>query len=191
VNKSFGWEYRLFSRVLLDELSRLASVRKDLDYGLVLGRGLRLSRLQEVSDWAQVKLRELASFGTTAERLVNTALPEAVGAPGEPGSVDAIVYVAKRLGQVYRLVLEWTGEFKHAQVEEDFVHLLEMISTASQNIITEIEEFSVDLHRGVEDAVRRYEETKQPQSFEITLTLTCPDIGLDSEIARLSALDGL
>lgn len=42
VQKPANWEYRLFSRVLCDEISQVASIKKDLTYGLVLGKAVRL-----------------------------------------------------------------------------------------------------------------------------------------------------
>ncbi|MGA2588182.1 MAG: DUF4062 domain-containing protein [Candidatus Aminicenantales bacterium] len=187
VQKLFAWEYILFSQVLLDEVSKLASVKKDLEYGLVLGRAVRLTEFHLVVDWVQGKLGELGAFAKSANKLVNTALPEALGAPGEPGDPDAIVYVARRLGEVYRRILEWTAEFKRTQVKEEFIHLLEIIARASANMIQEIETFSIDLRRRIGETVRRYEETKAPQSLEMTLTLTCPDLGdLGPELRRLA-----
>jgi hypothetical protein len=125
-------------------------------------------------------------FTKSAMILVNTALPKAFGAPGEPGDAEEIVYVGKRLAEVYRCILEWTAEFKHIQVEDKFTRLLELIGMLSHNVVEEIEAFAADVNQQLDDAIRRYEKSKQPQSLEFTLTLTCPDMTeLNAEFRRL------
>jgi hypothetical protein len=187
VQKPFAWEHRLFSQVLSDEISRVASIKKDLDYGLALGKAVRLGDSAEVIEWVQRKLGEMISFLKSATVLVNTALPKAVGAPGEPGDVEEIVNVGKRLAEFYRRILEWTAEFRQIQVMNEFSSLLEIIARLSHNMIKEIEAYAVNLNRQLDDAERRYGETKQPQSLKFTLTLTLPDMTeIDDELHRLS-----
>ena len=189
VQKPFAWEYRLFCRVMNDEISHVASIKKDFNYGLALGKAVRLSDLSEVVKWVQMKLGELMSFSESANVLFNKALPKAFGAPGEPADVEEIVYVGKRLAEIYRRALEWTAEFRQIQVEDEFSRLLEITSRAPNNLIEEIETFPVNLNQQFDAAERRYKETKQPQSLKSTLTLKCPDMTeLDGELRRLRKL---
>ncbi len=189
VQKPFAWEWRLFGQVLSDEISRMASVKRDLNYGLALGKAVRLGDPAEVIEWVRLKMGEIRSFVESADVIVNTALPEALGAPGEPGNVEEIVYVGKQLAKVYRLILEWTTEFSQTQVKDEFSRLLELIARTSHNVIEEIEAFPVGLNQQLDDAERRYTETKKPQSFKITVKLTCPDMTeLDGELRRLRKL---
>jgi hypothetical protein len=140
----------------------------------------------------KIKFGEIKSYINSANALFKAALPKALGEPGEPGDIEEIVYVSKRLAEVYRRILEWTMEFRHTQVDDEFRRLLEIVSRISGNAIEEIEEFAANINRQLDDAVRAHEETKQPQTLEITLTLTCPDLPeLDGELRRLSELYGL
>lgn len=192
IQKPFVWEYRLFSQVLHDELYRFSSLKKDVDYGLVLGRAVRLNDIAEVVNWVQKKMGEISAFVESANKLVNVAFVKAVGAPGEPGNAEEIVYVGRRLAGVYRSILEWTADFKHTQVDELFVHVLEIISRASRNIITEIEGFSATLQQQLSEAARRYESMKEQPHLEITLNVTCPDMSdLDDELRRIAKLLGI
>jgi hypothetical protein len=187
VQKPFAWEYRLFSQVLSDEISRMASIKKDLNYGLALGKSVRLGDPAKVIEWVQGKPGEFLLFLKSANVLINTALPKAVGAPGEPGDVEEIVYVGKRLAEFYRSILEWTAEFRHILVEDKFIRLLELVARMSHNAIEEIEAYAVNLSRQLDDAARQYDESKQPQPLEINLILTCPDMTeLESELRYLS-----
>jgi len=177
VEKPFAWKPRLFNQVLSDEISHVASMKRDLNYGLTIGKAVKLGNNPvEVARWVSVKIGELQSLGESINILFNTAFPKAFHAPGEPADVEEIVYVGKRLAEAYRYALEWTAEFRKIQVEDEFRHLLELIARMPLNMIEEIEAFSIDLNQKLNDAEQRYEETKQPQSVKITLTLTCPDL---------------
>ncbi len=186
VEKPPNWEYRLFSQVLSDEISRVASIKKDFKYGLALGKAVRLGELTEIIDWAHKKIGELQSFVNSAGVLFDKALPKALGAPGETSDVEEIVYVARRLADVYQRVLEWAMEFRLIQVEDNFSRLLELIAVISHNVIDEFEAFPAYINQRLDDAEKRYNETKEPQSILITLILTCPEMTeFEDELKRL------
>lgn len=192
VQKPRAWENRLFIQVLCDELSRMSDNKNDLNYGLALGRARRLSDRTEVVKWLMERFGEIKLVIQSGEKLVNTALPKALGPPGKPGDIEEIIYVAKRLAEVYRRILEWTIEFRHILVDEEFSRLLELSSRMSHNAIGELEAFAVEYKIGIDRAIRRYEESKQPQSYAITCTLTIPDMTeINDEISRLKKLWGL
>jgi hypothetical protein len=192
VQKPRLWEYRLFSQIYADEVTRCSSLSRDLQYGITLGQAVRFGDLVSFNTWAQAKVSEIQSFATSAENLVNVALLKAVGPPGQPGNVEEIIYAAKRLGIVYRRFLEWTAEFRHGESDETFGPALRTVEKLSGNIISELEGFSRTLPLELEAAVKRYETTKQPQSVEITMKLTsaCPE-ELDVELRKLAAHFGI
>jgi hypothetical protein len=192
VQKPLLWEYRLFSQLFADEIVRCTPVKRDLEYGIALGRAVHIADLREFLEWVQTKMGELASFAESAGKIVNVVFPKAAGPPGEPGDVDQIVYVARRFGQVYLRLLEWSTEFNQVQVEDEFTSVLDMVSRASQNAIGELEAFSASTQQTLADAVWRYERTKEPQSLEIKLTITCPDMtGLQRELHHLASRFGI
>lgn len=186
VQKPFAWEYRLFGQVLADEIARSYAAKKDLEYGIKLGRGTRLSTPHEFIEWVQSKLAEISMVVESGGTIVNEALPKALGPPGQPGDVNEIAYAARRLGQVHQRLLEWSAEFAHTQVEEYYVAALKIVARASDNVIVELEQFSEQCQREINDAASRYERTKEPQKIEIALKLTCPDMSdLQGELQRL------
>lgn len=193
VRKPLAWEYRLFSQVLHDEIARASSARRDLNFGIALGTGTRLSEMNQVLAWIQTKMGEIQGLIASAEKIVNVALPRAVGAPGEPGDVEEIVYVAQRLGQVYRRLVEWSLDFMQIQADKEFEQILRIVSKASHNAISEVEGFSQTLQAQISDGVSRYEKTREPQSMQITLTMTCPDMldAFDVEFRKLAARMGM
>ncbi len=176
INKPTGWEYLLFGQVLSDEVARYGYAKCDYNYEVCLGRPVPLSDYEKVFEWIQIKIDELSSLNITAVKLVNNALQDAIGAPGEPGDAARIVYVARRLGDVYLRIVDWSSEFRYVKTNEAFSETLGLCSKMSYNIITEIEEFSSDLQKKIPNALSLYARTMVPQSVEITLTTTCPDI---------------
>ena len=192
VQKPFAWEYRLFSQVLSDEISESSGVKRDLNYGLMLGQAVQLHDISRLLEWVPAKINNLSFFVAALENIVNAAFPRAVGAPGEPGDIEEIVYVARRFGQVYRQILEWSGEFQRIHVDSECRATLDIISRASRNVIAELEEFSVTLQQQLSEACQRYESTNEPQSLKITLELTCPDMSdLPDTLRRLTEKAGV
>jgi len=186
IEKPFGWEYKLFSQVLSDKISSMMDIKRDLDYGLAFGDIIHLDDPPLASKWLKLKIEELEPFAKFASVLINTALPKALGPPGEPSDIEEIVYICKQLAEVYRRILEWTIEFRRTKVIDEFDHLIELTAQMSHNVIKEIEAFPNDCSQQLDDAERRYMETGKPQSVHVTLKLTCPDLNeFDNEVRRL------
>lgn len=187
VLKPSAWEYELFSCVLSDEMSLSAGIKKDINYGLAFGKSVRLSDLAEIIEFVKRKLGEMKSFIESANTIFDVALPKAFGAPGETGDVEEIVYAGKRLAEFYRSILEWTIELRHIQVDDEYSRLIELVARLSHKAIGEIEAFAASFNRQLDDALLRLKESKQPQSLNITLKLTMPDMTeLHDELRRLS-----
>ena len=128
----------------------------------------------------------MRSIATSAEKIVNVALTSAVGPRGQPGNVEDIIYTAKRLGLVYRRLLEWTAEFRHAESDETYAPVLRILEKFSENAISDLEGFSRRMQQELEGAVRRYETTKELQKVGIMLELTSPELkDLDTELHKL------
>ncbi len=190
--KPFAWEYQLFSQVLSEELCHLATLKKDLDYGLVLGRTVLLHDIDETLDWIKRKTGELAAFLESISKLIDIAYAKAVGAPGETGNAEEIVYVARRIATVYRLILDWTVDFKHVQVDKEFNRILEIVSRFSRNMIVEIEDLSVTFQQQLSEVISQYESTKESKDVKITMHFSSLDMtDYYNEFHRIVKLFGL
>jgi hypothetical protein len=193
IQKQFAWEHRLFSQVLSDEISESFAIKKDLKYGLILGQQtVPLHDISQMKKWVNTKCDNLLFLIEALKRIVNVALPIAVGGLGEPGNADEIVYIARRFGQVYRQILEWTGEFQRIQADSDYLRVLDILSRASRNIIFELEDFSIRLQQQLSEVCKKHESSNEPQSLQITLNLTCPDMSdLSDALQHLKERAGL
>lgn len=192
IQKPKSWEFRLFGQVLSDEISRLASIKRDYAYGLAFGKIIRLRGISELNQWIIGKFDEMNLLLKSTNALFVNALPKAVGAPGEPGNVEEIVYVARRLAEFYLRILEWTSEFRHVIVEDKYRRLLELTSQMSRNAVEEIEEYPIKINQQINDAERQFHETNERQSVNLVLKLTMPDrTEFSNELDRLKREIGL
>jgi len=191
IQKPFVWENRLFSQVLADELNRLNTLKMDVNYGIVFRQVVRIDA-DKVMSWIQQKANEILLIIQSVNTLINVALLKAMGAQGEPGNAEQIVYVAKRLAGVYRSILEWTADFKHVQVDERFTKLIAITSHLSANVISEFEQFSSQSQHLLPEAVSQYETTHKPITLEMQLNLTCPDLtDFENEIKQVAQSFGI
>jgi hypothetical protein len=159
--KPIGWEFKLFSSVLADELKLDQKVKWDLAYGLKLGRIIDLGELPQVVQWAGQKLNNIVGLVQSVDPLVNKALQEAFKEPGVPGDPELIVYVARTIAQVRRELLMWTIDFNCTEVRPECKRLIVLISDFSQNVIEQLESIPTRLDeeiRKVENALHRGEK---------------------------------
>jgi hypothetical protein len=185
LEKPFGWEYRFFSVALRCELDGLAGLRRDLQYGLLLGPVKRLGDLPEIAKWVLPQLERMKRFAISAEALTHKALVEALGPSGQPGNPELLLYVAQRVSEIVRQALQWTQDFTSMDVDDEFRRLLELTSNFSRNIIEKIDSLPqlIDAEMDKADAASSRGET---YSGKILLVLDMPYTPeLADEIDRL------
>ena len=181
------WEYLFFSEALEEELRSLSDLKRDWKYNVASGGGALLKPSQLVKR-VQEKNNEASRMKANVESLVKQALPAAFGQPGVSGDPEAIFYVAKRLGGVYRNLLEWKLDYQRFQVPEEMQRLRLIAATMCDDMVLEIEEFSHELKTSLTNAV---EAVGKGQSVKVhlTLTLTIPaPPEIEQEIARINGL---
>lgn len=190
IERPMAWENRLFSQALSDEIERYKPLKMDFKYGVSVGKGERVEGL-EIYKWIVKKTGEARLIIDPVEPLVNVALPEAFGAPGVAGDPESIVYVARKLGEVYRSALEWTLEFRRVNVDEDFRELVRISSKMLSNVISEIEEFSENIRQQLNEILNNWPQLDETRTLEFILKLTVPDMSeLSREFRRLEKLYG-
>jgi hypothetical protein len=152
INRPRFWEYLLFSEVLSNELQACSNIKRDVTYGISLGKGESFTGVQ-CAPWLIAKDYELIRILNALERLANEACPEAVGPDGVAGDPEKIVYVAQRIGHAYREALEWKLDFDRLIVDEPFLKCAG-ISAAFANIVTEgVEKFDNELRSALKGLV--------------------------------------
>lgn len=166
------WEVRLFREVLAQELSEAKHLKRDLEYGVIFGTGERFD-ITTIWDWLQRKNAEMMRAVSSLERLINVALPDAMKPPGVPADAEGIVYVARKMGESYRHMIQWSTDYKLIDVDEELQNVIDISSRFSTNAIREVEEFSERLQSTVEKEVAEY-KPGVPRTIEFSLTLSAP-----------------
>jgi len=183
-----GWEHTLFAQVLKDKIDSYRKERFDLQYGVTYGRAINLNLLEELIPWMSGYISEIGNTISSIETLINKGLAVAFGETGVDGDERHIVYVATRIAEGYKKLLDWTLEIRNVTTEVEYEKLGELCSHMTDNVIPEIEEFSKKIHTEIAKAVSEIENTDH-QTLELALTLTAPDLNeLNEELARLSIL---
>lgn len=181
LEKPSAWEYRLFSQVLVDEVEEAAELRREYELGIALGIGEGVPR-DEISSWGKLRMAELKRMVDALEKLINDAVQQAFGPAGEPGDTEAIVFVARQVGAVYREAIEWSQRVKRAAGDERFSKVVESMAQLSRNIVEKIENYGPDLLLQIENALAN----PRPEGKQvITMTLI---IGLYKHEEFLSIL---
>jgi hypothetical protein len=120
--------------------------------------------------------------------LFNKALPIALGPPGQPGDPDGILYVANRVGNIYRSLMQWKLDFLRLSSADELLQLRSLFASLCDNNITEIEEFVIYVSSALADALNK-PPGGPPQVLNLTLKLTVPDqTPLTQELARVTNL---
>src|SRR5262249_24072566 len=128
IERPLGWEYSFFSAVLADEMDRDQELKWDIAYGLKLGKIHSVNELIPMAEWIQQKTSEALALVQSVDRLLNSAIQEALGEPGMPGNPEQLVYVARRVAKVRKSLLEWSMECKLAQVRPECEKLFSLLA---------------------------------------------------------------
>lgn len=176
LEKPKGWEYLLFGRVLCDEIEASEYLLREYRLGLLFGPSEE-AREREMARWLGRQSAEIRRTYEAASVLLNTALQEALGQPGEPGDVSDLVFVARQLGAAYRHAVEWSQRLKRAHIEEHFEPLVHEMSLFSDSLIEQIGSSGPELLTQVEDDLANLPGPDEPpRQLTFTLTFDVPNI---------------
>ena len=182
MEKPIGWEGRLFTTMLSDEIFKRSYIKKDYDFALTLGRFERINGRDLTFKWISKKMQEFLYICQSISTLIESAIPKAVN----ESSKKDIIYVTKRLADSYQRILEWAAEFRHTMVDDEFLRLMKLFSQTVDDAIKQIEAFPNICNNKIDDAIKQYDGSKLRLQLELTLSLNgLPEI--DHEIRFLKA----
>jgi len=187
IERPFAWEYLLFGQVLDDEIKKFGDLKRDWQYGIATGPGSSRTPRQAFA-LIQEKMPYVMRIARNIENIVNCALPDAFGPPGVSGDPENIVYAAKKFASLYSEVLEWKLDFSRIAVHDELRALLSVTSKLCDNVIPEIESFSVTYRDAVKEAIAAH-VPGQPTVTDLKLVLTSPSLEeYNKELERVEAL---
>lgn len=178
IDRPTGWEIRLFPHVLAQELSKVKHQKLDLKYGITLGSAVFLSDREDVFRWLSKKMREIERIAQAINQITNVALQDALAPDGIPANPEMLVYVAKRLASTYEYAIEWAVECNQVGIgDEEFEKIVRLLGRFVENMLTEIEDFSEKILKGIEEAFQNLSLKNEEQKvLEFTLKVTLPEM---------------
>lgn len=179
------WEYRLLSQVWGDEMQKAEDQKRDLEYGIVFGKAIHLSAI-ELFEWLQTKTHDLRRLLEGFTQIMHVVMNDAAGPPGHPGDPEKLVYTGRKIGEAYRLTVEWMLELRRVRVDEKY-----------RKILTLHEEFGRCLTRDIEKVKKQTDQTlsdvlSEPRreghrEIKVSFTFSTPDTAeIEKEFARLN-----
>ena len=192
IEKPDLWEYRLFAAALKDNLEKLDDLRYDVKYGISLKSVIAIDDPQEVVLSIKTKIEELRCKIDLLNPMINEALVEAFGEPGQPGDAEYIIYVAEKIIDIYKNILEWSLDFKSFLVPEEMRGLLNAASMLSETVIQDIENFIKDYNEGLKQLILGLGDSTEKRTIQFKLDLRSPNIALvEEESNKIMKMYGL
>jgi hypothetical protein len=188
MEKPKGWEYLLFAQILGDEITALQQKRLDVELKISFGDTFHLDDVHQLTSWISEKCSAMTSIAQV-ERAMNDGFIKAIGEPGQPGDVERIYHLTKRIANGYEGILDWTLQFYRVSTDDRFKRIVELASTLSGNALSEIEDFSRSLYGTLQGHIENGPTYAPGTAINITLKLTVPPIDeLLAETERLRAI---
>jgi hypothetical protein len=167
-----AWEYLLFGQALIDAIEQHRDLRLRHRFRIAYGP-VPVSDALELPDFLGRAAGESTRLAAAAMVLLNEALTEAVGAPGEPGDARMLAFVAAELAEVYRQALQWAGRVRCAVSIDGAEELVECLASFADSFVVPLEEFGPrilgEIRRGLLEGT-----PENPVMLNLTLTLESP-----------------
>jgi len=186
-----AWEERLFGQLLRDEITKSRDDTRDLKYAIT-SRPLREVDIEQLRELIPRAMRDAMAALSSTTKLIHISLPEAVGPMNVPGDAEMIEYVAHRLGDVYRRIVQWGLEWVHTRcVVAKAEPLLELLSRFMTQVQSALE--------GIPDLIERaYEEGSallaidpdREFSMPVKVTLEIPEEIADAVVIEAKRVFG-
>lgn len=187
IEKPFAWEYKIFGQVCDDGLKSLQDLKRDYKYGISLERSKTLTGFEEIFKWIQEKNNDFIIIMENISDLINIRLKEALNEYGIPANMEYVVYVAKKIVELYKKVLQIGIEVKLINVDDEFRGLAKYSIIVCDSILNDIEIFC----NTYQEKVKNLRDGAKG-SLEIELIMQAPNLDeFYKELENVKRLYGL
>ena len=180
------WEYRLFGRVLEEELDRRAPLRREVEHRRAQADQATHVGLADFGQWGLDRLSELSNFVDMVTEIFEDDLPQALGDEGVPGDPLKIVAVARHLSQIWEDVAEWTARCRSVRVDPAVQRAVDLLSNANANMLDEIWDFGHMVIPRLEEAIEKHaDDDAELVVVTMALTLTADLDEFSEDLSRI------
>lgn len=123
----------------------------EVQFGRRTGRSVTAA---EIAEFISIKVDELSLITSRVNPLLSPeAQDRAFGRKGEPGDVERIIHLARRIVSTYQDLLDWAAELRGTVVASEARELIDSVARMADRPISEIRAF-VDAFVRETDALR-------------------------------------
>ncbi len=167
-----SWEYRLFFQSWLDEVDDQAWPLRDHRARVTIGISENVLA-ESASEWLLTRCHELQGLAAALNHLLNVETAAAFGEPGQPGDAEHILWITRKIGQILRLVLEWSQRVRRARVHHPFDRSALEMSAFVNNFVEQITAFPSTNLAKLDEAVKvASPENRKTLAFTLTMELS-------------------
>jgi len=193
IEKPEAWEHLLLGEIFEQAIARNAELKRDLIYGFSFGKIIEKTEANEILEFINLKTNEMIAFSENFRILFDEVLPDALGAPGEPGNEEKIIYVGEKFGALYEFLLRWGLEFLSLSVKEEWKGVINALSKLWESPVSDIDAYMDKYKKNMKEAILHIDDYKisesstLPKTVDLTLTLKEPN--LDEFYVELEKLE--
>lgn len=141
IEKPFAWEHKIFGQICEDGIKSLQDLKRDYKYGISLEKSKKLTDFGEILKWIEEKNNDFIIMTDNLNDLVNVRLSEALNEVGIPADIEYMVYVARKIIDLYEKALKIGIEVKFIVVDDEFKGLLNYLIDSCDIILKALENF--------------------------------------------------
>ena len=186
IEKPYAWEYKFLAAMLKNEFDKLQVNRWDFKYGFFAG-DVTSKDLTSLTDDISEKIQEMLKLIDCLGVVLNTAIQDSIGKPGEPSNLEMMMYISKQFASLYQRLISWGLYFKSLHVDEMYSHLLDLLYVLPTSVLQSIDTFVAQFYKeaislpDVDDNVNR--------SIQITCKLDAINTNeINEELSRLRTI---
>ncbi|WP_227055660.1 hypothetical protein [[Clostridium] hylemonae] len=169
--------------MIKDDFDKLQKHRWNFKYGFFTTHIVSLNSIELLDD-ISIKLKEIMKLNGILEKLLNSAIQEAIGLPGEPADLEKMVYASKQFASLYERIVAWALYFKTLQTDEIFKNLLQLLYELPKTMFTQMDDFVDKIYT----EITKLPDVKDDVKREIKLSCVLDEANIadiNSEIERL------
>ncbi|HEX5405623.1 MAG TPA: TIR domain-containing protein [Pseudonocardiaceae bacterium] len=183
-----GWEHFLFGGVIVEIREKLRSKRRDYDIGYA-EPVRRLATDRDTCAYMSERIHYALKINSNIMQIIDKpAQVNAFGVPGEPGDVENIIHLARRLGDSYEAYFDWASDIRGSVTDAKFNRVFELLARAVGGSIRGVENF-IDEYASSLPGLPERLAAGGPVTVEVHLTLE-QDEDVTDELEREMELLG-
>lgn len=134
------WEYRLFLQVVADEICKYKNLHNVNFEGVTIGEHPFIDR-SNISQWLEIHHKELNTIEDYVRDTFSYKLKYALGLPGHPGDVNALIATGIEVGLIYKRFDEWAMKPTYFNHDHALDYLFNLLSKQWDTVLTDMEAF--------------------------------------------------